>query len=293
MDFGLRAPTCANRAGLMGLLIAGQPVVDFRPNRHIAIAERGIEVNFRKPRRSANTLVPFKLLALGVALVLSGCSSTKLAQNGVVSVINSGHLPPPSARDMTVGFRQQLIGPGDSLRIDVVGLDELGGEVRVDSEGDITMPLAGKVSVIGKDTLQIARDLERGLRATYVRNPKVIVSVQNSISQVVTVEGEVEKPGIYPVVGESTLIRTIARAEGLSDYANSNAIIVFRTVQGQRLAALYDLRAIRSGLYEDPQIYPNDVISVDESRARRLFPVLASFAGVIVAPLVAVLQNSN
>lgn len=232
-------------------------------------------------------------VVLGLALALAGCGSTKLAEGGVVNVASSGRLPAPERADLTVGYRPQLIGPGDTLRIDVVGIEDLGREVRVDSEGAITVPLAGKISVIGKDTNQIARDVESGLRATYVRNPEVVVSVTNSVSQVVTVEGEVEKPGIYPVVGESTLLRTIAKAEGLSDFANGNAVIVFRTAQGQRMAALYDLRAIRLGYYEDPQIYPNDVVSVDESRARRLFPILASFAGVLVAPLVAVLQNGN
>lgn len=228
---------------------------------------------------------------LGLILSLGACGSTQLATDGVVQVESAGQLPPPAPMDLVGTYRKQLIGPGDTLRVDVVGIEQLGREVRVDSEGDITIPLAGKVSVIGKDTTQLARAIEQGLRSSYVRNPEVIVSVQQSTSQIVTIEGEVEKPGVYPVEGQSTLLRSIAKAEGLSDYANDRAVIVFRTSQGQRYAALYDLRAIRLGHYADPEIYPNDVISVDESRARRLFPVLASFAGILVAPLVAVLQN--
>jgi len=89
-----------------------------------------------------------------------------------------------------------------------------------------------------------------------------------------------------------TLMRAIASAQGTSEVANTNHVVVFRQVGGQQMAALYDLRAIRLGAYADPQVYTNDVIVVDESNARRLFPQILQAIGIAMAPLVAVLDNN-
>jgi len=111
------------------------------------------------------------------------------------------------------------------------------------------------------------------------------------VSQFVTIDGEVQAPGTYPVVGRQTLLRTLARARGATEFARLTHVVVIRDVGGQRLAALYDVRAIRQGLYADPQIYANDVITVGESRSRRLFRDIIQGSGLIVTPIVALLQR--
>jgi len=64
-------------------------------------------------------------------------------------------------------------------------------------------------------------------------------------------------------------------------------VVVFRTVDGQRYARLYNLKAIRMGNYEDPQMYANDVIVVSESTARRLFRDLLTAAPLLTTPIIA------
>jgi polysaccharide biosynthesis/export protein len=230
------------------------------------------------------------LLAL---LPLAGCGAPKLVDTGAVGIRTSDTLPPPTTADLVAGERPHYIGPFDRISVDVLGLPELSRDLRVDAAGHVAVPLAGSVSVIGKSPEELAQDIEARLRDTYVRDPSVTVAVLETVSQTVTIDGEVRVPGIYPVLGQMTLMRAIASAQGTSDFALTSHVLVFRTVEGRQMAALYDLRAIRAGAYEDPGIYTNDIVVVSESRARRLFPQLAQMAGVLVAPLVTILDNNN
>jgi polysaccharide biosynthesis/export protein len=225
-------------------------------------------------------------------LVLSGCASPKLIDTGEVAIVSPAGLPPPTEADLTAGVRPNLIGPGDSISVEVFGLAELSREVRVDAEGNVALPLAGTMSVLGKTPAEFSAEVEERLRANYVREPQVTVGVTQVVSQVVTVDGAVRRPGVYPVVGQMTLMRAIARAEGTTDFARTSHVVVFRTVEGQQMAALYDLRAIRLGAYQDPQVYTNDVVVVGDSAALRLFPSILQASGLLLSPLVTLLNNN-
>jgi polysaccharide export outer membrane protein len=87
-----------------------------------------------------------------------------------------------------------------------------------------------------------------------------------------------------------TLMRAIATAKGLDEFANQSDVVVFRTVEGQKLAALYNLKAIRRGAYEDPEIFANDVVVVGDSSARRLFRDIIQASPLLTTPLIVALQ---
>ncbi|MXP40279.1 polysaccharide export protein [Altererythrobacter soli] len=188
-------------------------------------------------------------------------------------------------------MRPHLIGPGDSLIVEVFGLPELSREVRVDASGDIAVPLAGTIHANGKSPAELALLVEERLRSNYLREPRVTIGVSETVSQVLTVDGAVDQPGVYPVLGNMTLMRAIARASGTADFAETSHVVVFRTVEGQQMAALYDLRAIRLGAYKDPPVYTNDVVVVGESAARRIFPQVIQASSLLMAPLVALIRN--
>jgi len=232
-----------------------------------------------------------RLCLLLPLLVLSGCAGPKMVENGEVSLVSASTLPPPSKADLTPGLRPPLLGPGDSVSVEVFGLPELSREVRLDSGGNIALPLAGTLEASGKSPAELARDIEQRLRSNYVLDPHVTVGITEAVSQVVTVDGAVKQPGIYPVVGDMTLMRAIARAQGTSDTARTNHVVVFRTVNGQPTAALYDLRAIRLGAYRDPKVYTNDVVVVGETAALKWFPTLLQATGVLLTPLVYILTR--
>jgi polysaccharide export outer membrane protein len=76
----------------------------------------------------------------------------------------------------------------------------------------------------------------------------------------------------------------------LSEFAKQDDVVILRTVDGRKMAGLYNIDAIRRGNYADPAIYANDVIVVGDSPARRRFRDLVSVAPLLAAPLIAVLQ---
>jgi|TARA_R100000049_G_C1901228_1_gene51217 polysaccharide export outer membrane protein len=163
--------------------------------------------------------------------------------------------------------------------------------MQVDAGGRIAMPLIGAIDAGGKTAAELALDIEERLSGRYVRNPNVTVNIVSSVSQVVTIDGQVIEPGLYPVTNQMTLLRAVASARGLSEFADADDVVVLRTVQGQRIAGLYNIEAIRRGLYEDPPIYANDLVVVGDSPQRRLFRDFISLAPLLAAPIVAVLQR--
>ena len=201
-------------------------------------------------------------------------------------------LPAPTGADMTNNERPYLIGPFDKLNIDVFGVEDLSRDVQADASGRVSIPLAGTLDVSGKTPGEVATMVADRLRGRYVRDPQVTVNLLQAVSRIVTIDGEVKKPGLYPVVGQMTLMRAVATAEGTTEFARLDDVVVFRTVKGQRYAALFNLKAIRRGTYEDPEIFPNDVISVGDSQARRLFRDVLTAAPAIVTPLVYVLSRN-
>jgi polysaccharide export outer membrane protein len=214
-----------------------------------------------------------------------------MLDTGAVGIVSASSFPPPTIRDLAEGHRAHLIGPFDKLSVEVLGLPDLSRQVQVDADGHIALPLAGPIDVMGKNPEELARMIEASLRASYVRDPRVTVGIIETVSQVVTVDGEVHTPGIYPVAGRMTLMRTVARAAGATEFAQTNHVVVFRTVEGRPMAALYDLRAIRLGAYEDPQIYPNDVVVVGDSTARRLFPQILQASTLLLTPIITLLSR--
>ncbi len=167
---------------------------------------------------------------------------------------------------------------------------ELNREMQVDASGRIAMPLAGTIDARGRTAEELAKAIETALRARYVRNPEVTVNIKSSVSQVVTIDGQVVEPGLYPVTNQMTLMRVIASAKGLSEFARQDDVVILRTVGNQRMAGLYNVAAIRRGAYDDPPVFANDVIVVGDSPQRRLFRDFVSLSPLLAAPLIAVLQ---
>lgn len=235
------------------------------------------------------------VFGFGMLAMLSSCAgSPPLQTNGGSGVVvpQSGVLPPPDRADLYAGTRPYYVGPFDRLAIDVYGVQELSGkEVQADASGRISFPLAGVIEAAGRTPAEIEEAIEAKLRSRYVRDPQVTVNVKEAVSQTITVDGQVTQPGVYPVVGRMTLMRAIATARGVGEFAKLTEVVVFRTVKGQRMAALYDLKAIRRGYYEDPEVFANDIVMVGDSPGRRLFKDALAVVPLLTTPLIIALQN--
>ena len=232
---------------------------------------------------------------VGLGLVLAGCSSSPLpASSGSLQVVSATELPPPTIADQYESNQGFAIAPLDRLRIDVYGMEDLSQRVvQVDSSGRISFPFAGTMDVGGKTPAEVSRMITAALRANYIRDPQVTVNLEQAAPRGITVYGEVREPGVYPVTGRMTLMRALASAKGLGEFAAQDEVVVFRTVGEQRLAAIYSMNAIRAGAYPDPEVFANDVVAVGDSPARRAFRDLINAASLITTPLIILLQNRN
>lgn len=226
------------------------------------------------------------------ALAMSGCSDREpLVSTASLTVVEGeAALPAPERSDLIAGDRISLIGPLDTIRVDVFNVPELSRSMQVDASGRIAMPLVGTIDARGKTAAELSEDIEGALRGRYLRDPVVTVNITSSVSQVVAIDGQVAEPGLYPVTNQMTLLRAVASARGLAEFAREDDVVILRTVQGQRMAALYNIDAIRRGVYEDPAIYANDVVVVGDSPERRMFRDFVSLAPLLASPLVAILQ---
>lgn len=231
------------------------------------------------------------LIAVAAAALLASCAGpARLTPGSHLTVLAATELPPPPGVDPRSGERAYRVGPFDKLAISVFGVPDLSQTIQVDAAGRIAFPLAGAIDVSGKTPDEISQELTRRL-ATYVRNPQVSVNLQETVSQVVTVDGQVKEPGLYPVVGRMTLMRAVATARGVTEFARLEDVVIFRTVGDRQMAALYNLGAIRRGTYPDPEVFAADVIVVGDSPARRMFRDILQASPLFITPIVALIQS--
>ena len=218
-----------------------------------------------------NSLALRSLLAVLLLSLLAACatSTSGAVRSGTARAVTAtNELPAPdttTASGAYTGVSDYRIGALDLLQISVFQLEDLDREVRVNSSGMISLPLIGAVMAGGRTVPELENEIAGKLKENFLQNPQVSVFVKEFTSQRVTVEGAVNKPGIFPITGRTTLIQAVALSEGLNPLADPSSVVVFRTIGGQRMAALFDLREIRAGNAEDPLLYGDDIVVVDQS----------------------------
>jgi Periplasmic protein involved in polysaccharide export len=236
-----------------------------------------------------------RVCAIAAAALLAGCSygfnGGELGETGYVQVAPAAtSLPEPTISDIIGQPRSYVVGPNDILVVDVFGIEELTArEVLVDNSGRMALPLAGSLTAAGLTPDELSAAIVERLRASYVRDPQVSVNVKQAVSQSFTVDGQVRMPGQYPVQGDMTLMRAIASAQGFGQFAEQDNVVVLRTVDGQEYAGVYNLAAIRQGNYEDPRIYPNDIVVVGDSARLRRMEDLLRLLPAIATPVIYIL----
>lgn len=234
-----------------------------------------------------------ELFAILLALALSACASERLPLGGAssIQVIDATNLPPPALERDDLTQPIYRIGAFDELDIAVYGVKDLERKVQVDASGDIVFPLAGRVTARGLTPFELSELIAQRLRDKFIRDPQVSVNLIETVSQVVTVDGQVKEPGLYPVVGPMTLMQAVARAKGTTEYAKLEDVVIFREVNEQRYVALYNLAMIRRGSYEDPRIFPGDIVVVGDTPKRRLMRDIIAIGSIIATPIIALIQG--
>ena len=213
---------------------------------------------------------------LPVVLLVSGCSGGQQVAPNLPRGAAAYNLI-PTAGSNPAASADYRIGPFDKVDISVFGESELSVKGQeVEANGMLALPLVGAVSAAGKTAPELGHEVERVFSQKYLRNPQVTVTVDKSVTQKVTVQGEVSAPGVYELKGPTTLLETLSLAKGEQRSAKLEQVVVFRTIKGQRMGAVFDVRQIRAGVANDPQILGNDVVVVGYSEARRFWEDIRS-----------------
>lgn len=144
--------------------------------------------------------------------VLAGCAADK-------PYVWAETLPPENSSETT-------IRPGDHVFVLVQGQDAMSGEVQVRADGSIVQAVLGKVDVSGASPSEAARRISERLKGVVV-DPRVTVAIVSTSSKI-RVVGEVAHPGPFEVGSNENVLDAIARAGGLTEFADKDRIFVLR-----------------------------------------------------------------
>lgn len=234
-----------------------------------------------------STFFRVAVLVLG-CLGIGGCAP----QGGVVA--SSPATKSPTAQIQTVqeasapnrdfptgvDLAEYRIKTDDILQIVVYQVPDFSRDAQVDGAGNIVLPLLGAIPAAKRTIRELEADLTKRLKAKYVQNPQVSISVKDAVGLRVTVSGAVTKPGVIAVRGNVTLMSAVSQAEGFTDTADKSAVLIIRNTDSGRATARFDAEAIMAGTAVDPIVYGGDTIVVNDSMAKSAWKSLVGAAPV-------------
>ncbi|TWI65150.1 polysaccharide export outer membrane protein [Pseudoduganella lurida] len=159
------------------------------------------------------------------------------------------------------------LGPGDVVKISVYGSPDLGIETRISEMGAITFPLVGQVDVNGLDVASAEKKLGAALeRGGFLKKPQVNIIVSQIQSRQVSVLGQVNRPGRFPLEGKRSVMDLLALAGGFGQ-DGGDTISLIRKRDGNVTKTVIDVvDMVRTGqLSKDLDLEPNDIIYAERS----------------------------
>ena len=188
----------------------------------------------------------------------------------------------PDQKDRTI-----RLGPGDRLQISVYGAPDLTTEARVNGAGDITMPLVGSVHVAGLSTDEAQQAIASRLRdGGLLNDPQVSVFAKEYANGGIAVMGEVQKPGIYTLMGERRLYDAISAAGGTTSRAGRAVTITHSSDPNESLIVDIDYMNPSKSPAGNVDVFPGDTVVV--SRAGVVYVV-----GAVNHPAGFVMENNE
>lgn len=193
--------------------------------------------------------------AAAVSMLLTACAAW-------------GPAHPPAPVSAGLADYSYIVGPGDNLNVMVWRNPELSMAVPVRPDGKISAPLIDELVVQGKNSVEIARDIEKQL-AKYVRDPIVTVIVTGFVGpygEQIRVVGEAAKPQFLPFKQKMTLLDVMIAVGGLTDFAAGNNATILRTSEGNKQYSVRLADLIRRGdVSANVEMRPGDILIIPQS----------------------------
>lgn len=168
----------------------------------------------------------------------------------------AGKTPPKSTVDDTA----YVLGPEDQIAVFVFQGAEFTGQHMIRPDGKITINLIGDVQASGLTPEGLAKSIRDKIK-TYVNDPDVTVSVLAVKSKKYLINGEVNKPGEYPLVVPTRVFQALVNAGGFKDFANQTKITI---IHENNTRHYFNYKEVLKGKKLDQNIWllPGDIIVV-------------------------------
>lgn len=194
-----------------------------------------------------------RLAAAGcAALIVAGCASNY----------------PPAPSLAASDDYSYVIGPGDTINIQVWRNPELSMSVPVRPDGKLAAPLVEDMLAMGKNPSALARDIEKEL-SKFIRDPVVTVIVTTFVgpySEQIRVIGQAAKPQILAYKHKMTVLDVMIAVGGLTDFADGNGASILRTSEGNKQYGVRLKDLVKKGdVTANVEVKPGDVLIIPQS----------------------------
>lgn len=195
----------------------------------------------------------------GAAVLAVGCAKGPAAD--IAGPTPADMVPAQISQDIKTN--ESILGPGDTVDIEVYRHDDLKRTLRIDAEGKITFPLIGDVEAAGISAVQL-RSKMRDELAKYIVDPQVIVNIRGMKSQRVYVLGEVTKPGVFSLEAPMSVLEAVSHSGGFTIDAKEENVIVIRGSRAKAQLVKLDLEKVleEGDITQDIQLRGGDVVYV-------------------------------
>jgi polysaccharide export outer membrane protein len=167
----------------------------------------------------------------------------------------------PSTQPSLADEKTFVIGPEDQIEIVVWGNPQIGGPVLVRPDGRVSVTLVGEVQAAGRTPSELSNDLGELLKQKDIlKRPQVSVKVLQINSKKYMINGEVLKPGPFPLVVPTRVMEALVNAGGFKDFANKKDIVIIRGAQRLR----FNWNDVVKGKHPEQNVFlePGDIIIV-------------------------------
>ena len=207
------------------------------------------------------------ILAVGSGALLTAADKKKKSKkkDDAIAAAAAATAPtPPGAAQPEMGGKVDpnayVIGAEDVLFIRVWRDQELSGQVVVRPDGKVTLQLLGEVQAAGMTPASLTKVIRDGLAEKYLNKPEVTISVLQVNSKKFYLQGELNRPGPYPLLVPTTILEALVNAGGFRDFANQKKIFVMRG--GQRYYFNYKDVIKGKNMDQNIQLQNGDIIVV-------------------------------
>ena len=218
-----------------------------------------------------------KYISLFLCLVVANLTTIPIYSETNKLTINDGNSKVKNNSKETKSDDLQenfyLLGVGDQLSLKVIGAPELDGLIYILNDGSVTLPLVGVTKLNGYTINDAAKHIEKLLSKELI-NAQVELNLVATRPIIVSIIGEVNRPGVYKLVNKKndmpTLINLIENARGLSNRANLSDITLKRRIAGKdfkyKQTTLNLKKLILKGDFQqNPYLFDGDIVQINKA----------------------------